>query len=140
MVESGYDGLSSFNNTFTYDASNHLVEIRYTSDKVLSEKRTLQYSGNVTEMIISNANNSILSKEITTFDLKKNILEEVKYIQDNVTQKSNYAYDPAGKRVEETKQNFGNFSYRRKYTYDAKGNVLKISEEKPLGKTYLAYL
>lgn len=140
LIESGYDGVSNFKNNFYYNDNNQLVDIDYTTDKVLTEKRTFVYSGNVTEMTITNGNHSELSKEISTYDVKKNIIEEVKYMQDHVAQKSNYAYDPSGKRIEETKQNYGNFYYRRKYSYDLMGNVLKISEEKPAGIVYDAYV
>ncbi len=140
LVESGYDGISSYKNNFIYNSNNQLIEITYTTDKVLTEKRTLKYSGNMKEMTISNINQSILSKEISTYDVNKNIIEEVKYVQDKISQKSDYSYDPSGKRIEETKQNLGNFLYRRKYSYDGKGNVIKILEEKPEGITYDAYI
>lgn len=139
ITESGFDGVSKFNNTFTYDSKNKLIEIKYTTDKVLSEKRSIQYEGNTTVMLINNAYNSTLSRELTTFDAKKNVIEEVKYIQDNVTQKANYTYDKDGNKVEETKQNYGNFAYRRKHSYDEKGNIVKITEEKPAGHIYIAY-
>lgn len=139
LVESGFDGVSTFSNTFSYDANVKLIEIKYTTDKVLSEKRSIQYEGNTTVMLINNAFNSTLSRELTTFDNKKNIIEEVKYIQDNVTQKSNYSYDKNGNKIEEAKQNFGNFAYKRKYIYDDKGNTIKITEEKPAGHIYIAY-
>ncbi len=140
VIESGYDGLSTYLNTFKYDINNMLTEINYTSDKVLTEKRSFIYSGNTTEMTVSNINQSILSKEISTYDLNKNLVEEVKYVQDKLAQKADYSYDPSGKRIEETKQKAGNFLYRRKYTYDTKGNVLKITEEKPEGSLFDAYI
>jgi YD repeat-containing protein len=130
IAESGFDGVSKFNNSFTYDANGKLSEIKYTTDSVLTEKRILKNTGNTIELMVINAANTIVSKEITTYDGKKNILEEVKYIQDNVTQKNNYAYDPKGKKVEETKVHFGKLAYRRKYVYDATGNLLQVTEEK----------
>jgi hypothetical protein len=130
IVESGFDGVSKFLNNFTYDGNGKLTEIKYTTDSILTEKRVIKNNGNAIELLILNATNNILSKEITTYDGKKNILEEVKYIQDNVTQKYNYAYDPKGQKVEETKVHFGKLAYRRKYTYDALGNLLQTTEEK----------
>jgi len=130
ILESGFDGVSKFNNTFTYDANGKLAEIKYVTDSVLTEKRIFKNTGNSVELTVVNNANTIVSKEITTYDGKKNILEEVKYIQDNVTQKYNYAYDPNGKKVVETKEHFGKLAYRRKYTYDATGNLLQVTEEK----------
>jgi hypothetical protein len=140
LTESGYDGVSSYTNAFSYNTDNQLIEITYTTDKVLTEKRTFKYSGNVTEMTISNNNQSIISKEISNYDVNKNIIEEAKYVQDKISQKSDYSYDPSGKRIEETKQNLGNFLYRRTFTYDSKGNVITINEEKPEGVKYDAYI
>jgi len=137
--ETGFDGVSYFANSFTYDTNNKLIEIKYTTDNTVTEKRIFKNSGNNTEMTVVGPTNTILSKEISTYDGKKNILEEIKYVQDNVTQKYNYSYDPAGKKVEETKQHFGNLAYKRKYIYDGAGNILKITEEKPAIKVYTAF-
>ena len=139
ISETGFDGVSNFANSFTYDTNNKLIEIKYTTDNSITEKRIFKNNGNNIEMTVIGPTNTILSKEISTYDGKKNILEEVKYVQDNVTQKYNYAYDPAGKKVEETKQHFGNLAYIRKYTYDVTGNILKITEERPAIKVYTAF-
>lgn len=139
ISETGFDGVSNFANTFIYDANNKLSQIKYTTDNAVTEKRIFKYTGNNSEMTVVSPTNTILSKEINVYDGKKNILEEVKYIQDNITQKYNYSYDPAGKKVEETKQHFGNFAYKRVYTYDGGGNILKITEEKPANKIYTAF-
>jgi YD repeat-containing protein len=138
-IESGFDGSSAFYNSFTYDPKGSLLEIKYTTDKTVTEKRVFKYSGNVTEMNVLSPSNTILSKEITTYDNKKNILEEVKYIQNDVTQKYNYQYNPQGKKIEESKINFGNLAYLRKYSYDKGGNMIKIMEKTPEGQEYVAF-
>jgi serralysin len=138
ILESGFDGVSKFLNTFTYDGNGKLTEIKYTTDSALTEKRIIRNKGNAIELTILNAANTIISKEITTYDGKKNILEEVKYIQDNVTQKNIYSYDPKGQKVEETKEHFGKLAYRRKYTYDAGGNLLQTTEEKEGVKSFIS--
>jgi len=138
-LESGFDGVSKFLNTFTYDANGKIFQIQYTTDSAITEKRIFKHNGNTTEMTVVNAANTILSKEITTYDGKKNILEEVKYIQDNIAQKYNYSYDPKGKKVEETKLHLGKLLYRRKYTYDASDNLLQITEEKEGIKPFIAF-
>lgn len=138
-LESGFDGSSSFYNSFVYDKTGNLQEIKYTTEKTITEKRVFKYNGNVTEMNVLSPTNVILSKEITTYDTKKNIIEEEKYVQNNVTQKYNYQYDPQGKKVEESKINFGNLAYLRKYTYNKQGNLLHISEQTPEGKEYTSF-
>ena len=90
-------------------------------------------------MKILNANNDIISREITTHDNKNNKLEEMKYIQENLTQKSNYQYNPQGKKVEETKENFGKLVYHRIYKYDNMDNLLQIIEENSDGKSFVSY-
>ena len=139
IVESGFDGASVFNNTFTYGANGKVSEIKYTSDKVLSEKRSFKYIGNTTEMSILSPANVLISKEISILDSKNNVLEETKYVQDNVAQRSNYAYDPSGKKLEETKESLGTLVYRRKYTYLPTGNLSQIAEEKVGVKNFISY-
>jgi len=139
IVESGFDGASTFNNTFAYDANGKVSEIKYTTDKLLSEKRVFKYTGNVTEMSIINPSNVVLSREISILDNKNNVLEETKYIQNNVAQKSNYTYDPTGKKLEEIKQNLGTLAYRRKFTYSPTGSLIQISEEKDGVKPFISY-
>jgi YD repeat-containing protein len=136
--ESGFDGSSRFLNIFLYDLSGRLSEIRYTTDKIQTEKRVFKHFGNKIEMNILNPTGMILSKEITTYDTDKNIIEEVKYIQDNPSQKSNYQYNNAGKKTEESKVSFGNLSYRRKYSYDLKYNLVQIIEFTAEEKSFTA--
>lgn len=139
LIESGFDGASVFNNIFSYDENSKVAEIKYNTDKALIEKRAFKYSGNTTEMSILNPANVVLSKEISILDSKNNVLEETKYIQNNVAQKSNYSYDPNGKRIEETKENLGTLVYRRKFTYSPTGNLVQINEEKPGQKPLITY-
>jgi YD repeat-containing protein len=137
ISESGFDGMSNFFNTFLYDNNGKLYEIRYTNEKILSEKRVFKHSDNKTEMNILNPTGTLLSKEITTYDNKNNIIEEVKYIQNNASQKANYEYNNSGKKIEETKVNFGNLSFHKKYNYDNQGNLLQVLEYTADGKSYI---
>jgi len=139
VVESGFDGASVFNNTFAYDPNGKVLEIKYTTDKSLSEKRTFKYSGNSTEMSILSPSDVVLSREISILDSKNNVLEETKYVQNNVAQKSNYTYDPTGKKVEEIKENLGTLVYRRRFVYSPTGSLVQISEEKPGIKPFITY-
>jgi hypothetical protein len=139
VVESGFDGASVFNNIFSYNENNKVSEIKYSTDKSLTEKRTFKYSGSTTEMSILSPSSVVLSREISILDNKNNVLEETKYIQNNVAQKSNYAYDPTGKKVEEIKENLGTLAYRRKFTYAPNGNLVQISEEKPGVSPFITY-
>jgi YD repeat-containing protein len=139
MGESGFDGMSHFLNIFVYDPAGKLSEIKYTTDKIVTEKRVFKYFDNKAELNILSPTNTILSKELTSYDTKENILEELKYIQGNVSQKFNYQYNINDKKIEETKVNFGNFSYRKKYVYENDGKLLQIIEETPENQTYIPF-
>lgn len=138
--ETGFDGANKFTNLFTYDGNGKISEISYKTDNVLTERRSFRHTGNIMEMIIYNANNVILSKETTKFDSKNNVMEETKYVQDNVMQKANYSYDNAGNKVEESKENLGKLAYRRKYTYNNQGKIIQITEEKEDVKPFISYM
>jgi YD repeat-containing protein len=131
-------GGTPFNNTFTYDGNGHLSEIRYTENKVLQERRVFKYSSNTLEMTILNPTGAITGKETTVLDGKQNVIENAKYIQDNIAIKSSYEYDQSGKKIEETKVKNGNLDNRTKYVYDSRGNITQIGEESN-NKTFIAY-
>lgn len=136
LAEIGFDGLSNFNNSFAYQ-NGQLSEIKYTTDNLLTEKRSFKYNGSQTDIVISNANDQILAKEVNIFDVKKNLIEEARYANQDVTQKKQYQYDPKGQVIEETKHQFGNFSYKKKYTYDANGNLVQVEDIKADGKSVI---
>jgi len=137
LNESGFDGSSNYSNNFIY-INGRLSEIRYTSDNLLSEKRSFKYSGSNTEIAIINANNSEIAKEVNLYDSKKNLIEEARYANKDITQKKQYQYDPKGQVVEETKERYGNFSYKKKYSYDKDGNLLQIEDISSDGKSIIS--
>jgi hypothetical protein len=137
-TEMEYNGSNYITKTFVYDASGKLSEIKYLTDNVLSEKRLFKNLGGKTEMSIVNIANTVTAKETTIFDGKNNVVEESKYLQDNETQKSNYSYDDAGKKLEEQQLKLGILVYKRKYTY-IKNEITQIIEERSNIKPYLAY-
>jgi hypothetical protein len=138
-TETEYNGSNVVIKTFAYDANSRLLEIKYTTDNVLTEKRLFKNMGTLSEMSIVNVANVVISKETTIFDGKNNVIEEAKYVQDNVTQKSNYEYDGNGKKVAESQTKLGSLVYRRKYTYSG-SNILQITEERNNVRPYTAFL
>lgn len=136
MTETGFDGASNFKNTFKY-LNDKLVEIRYTTDNILTEKRIFTYSGANTEIAIVGPDGKPLAKELNIYDSRKNLIEESRLADRDVTQKMQYQYDPQNQVVEETKHRYGNFSYKKKYTYDNSGNLLKVEDVKTDGKTVI---
>lgn len=137
LSETGFDGASNYVNNFIY-ANGRLSEIKYNSDNALTEIRKFQYNKNQTDIIITNATAQVVAKEVNVYDTNKNLVEEARYANQDVTQKKNYEYDPKGNIVEETKQQYGNFSYKKKYTYDKNSNLLKVEDVKADGKTVVS--
>jgi hypothetical protein len=133
LTETGFDGVSNYVNYFRYEGGK-LVEIKYTTDNLVTEKRAFKYDGANTEISILNADNQAIAKEVNIYDSKKNLIEESRFANQDVTQKKQYQYDVKGQVVEETKHRYGNFSYKKKYYYDGAGNLLKVEDIKADGK------
>lgn len=133
LVETGFDGAGNYVNKFEY-VNGRLNEIKYTNENIVTERRSFKYIDGQTEISILNSDNKPVAKEINIFDAKKNLIEESRLANQDVTQKMQYQYDPNGQMVEETKHRYGNFSYKKKYTYDNQGNLLKVEDIKTDGK------
>lgn len=133
MTETGFDGASNYKNTFTYKGDK-LSEIKYTTDNILTERRVFTYDGSNTEISIIGPDGKPLAKELNVYDSRRNLVEEARIADKDVTQKMQYEYDPKNQVVEETKHRYGNFSYKKKYIYDNTGNLLRAEDVKPDGK------
>lgn len=134
MSETGFDGASNYRNTFKY-VNDKLAEIVYTTDNFVTEKRLFDYNGVNTEISIVGTDGKPMAKELNIYDSRKNLIEESRLADRDVTQKMQYQYDPKNQVVEETKHRYGNFSYKKKYTYDTAGNLLKVEDVKADGKS-----
>ena len=132
-----YGGLP-FNNTFTYDSNGRLVEIKYTENKILNERRIFKSSGNSLEMTILSPTGSVTGKETFLIGSPQNPKCNEPNLLDNIGLKSNYEYDQSGKKIEETKVRNGNIDTRTIYSYDSNCNLLQINEETN-GKVLTSY-
>jgi hypothetical protein len=136
--ETGFDGASNYVNSFKY-VNGKLGEIRYTADNTLTEKRMFKYNNGTTEIVILGPDNKAIAKEINIYDSQKNLIEEARFANQDVTQKKEYQYDNQGLVVEETKHRYGNFSYKKKYIYDNSGNLLRVEDVKADGKIVVLF-
>jgi serralysin len=134
LSETGFDGSGNYSNAFSY-VNGKLSSIKYTTDNLVTEKRSFKYNGTQTEISIYSPDDKIIAKEVNIYDVKNNLIEEARYANKDVTQKKQYQYDPKGLVVEETKHQFGNLAYKKKYTYDNKGNLMQVEDIKPDGKS-----
>ncbi len=125
--ENGFDGASLYNNTYKYDAADKLIEISYTVDNALVEKRTLSYSGNKTIIKIFNASNVLTFSQENIYNAKGLLVEERK-LSDNggLVHTIGFQYNNVGNILEETKKRAGEkLDYQKLYVYDDANRPIK---------------
>jgi len=125
--EYGFDGATVYSNTFKYDANGRLTEIEYTIDKLLIEKRKLEYSGNKTEISVFDANNNLTFKQENTYNNKGLLLSEIRTGgTGNMVHSLNLNYNTAGDLMEEVKKREGDkLDYQKTYLYDSANRPIK---------------
>jgi hypothetical protein len=138
VTETGFNGAENFRNTFTYNSLGKLEAITYSVNNKTEEKRIYTYSGSASIINIYGAGLAMSSKLKMVYDSKGNVLEETLLnLDEKVTSKKNYKYNPTQQVIEEEKNQGGTLNYRLSYTYDQKGNLLNISEETTAIKKYV---
>lgn len=131
LMESGFNGVEDYKNSYRYDGLGNLVEIKYFVNGNLDEKRILEKNANVTLIKVYNFEDKFLYTITNTYDTDGNLLEEVKTEKDVEARKTNYEYDHEQNLNEEVKYFYGNFTYRQKFVYLAGGKLMEVMEEKP---------
>jgi len=76
--EFGFDGAKPYNNIFTYDANGRLIEITYTEEEIVVERRRMTYSGNRTEISVLNPSGSLMFRIVNTHNDRGQLLSEVR--------------------------------------------------------------
>jgi len=125
--ESGFDGATSYNNTFKYDDNGKLSEISYTVDNAHVEKRLLKHSGNKTEISIFDATNNLSFKQENTYHNNGMLLSEVKTGgKGNTVHTLNLQYNNSNDLTEEMKMRADNkLDYQKIYQYDSESRPIK---------------
>ena len=130
LMESGFNGAEDYKNSYRYDGSGNLVEIKYYLNNQLDEKRLLEKKGNITIIKVYDFNDGFKFTITNRYDNDGNLLEEVKTEKEVEARKTNYEYDSNQNLNEEVKYHFGNFTYRQKFIYK-NNKLVEVQEEKP---------
>ena len=125
--EYGYDGATSYNNTFLYNNDGKLSEIVYIVDNAVIEKRMLTYSGNKTDIQVFDAGNKLIHRQENTYNDNGLLLTEVKIgIQGNVIQTLDMQYNNVGDLTEEIRKRANDMlDYQKTYQYDRENRPIK---------------
>ena len=125
--EYGFDGATGYNNTFRYDDSGKLLEINYTIENALIEKRVFKYSGNKTEISIFDASNNLTFRQENTYNDKGLLVSEIRTGgKGNLIHSLNMQYNNAGDLTEEAKTLADNkLDYQKLYQYDSQNRPIK---------------
>jgi len=125
--EYGYDGATSYNNTFQYNTDGKLSEIVYTSDNTIIEKRKLSYRGNKTDIQIYDSSNKLTHRQENTYNDNGLLLTEVKIGgQGNVIHTLDMQYNNVGDLMEEIRKRANDMlDYQKNYQYDRENRPIK---------------
>ncbi len=139
--EYGYDGNAMYNNTYRYNDADKLIEITYTVDNVLVEKRKLNYLGNKTEIQIFDASNNLTFKQENTYDAKGMLISEIKAGgKGNIVHTLDLQYNKLGDLLEETKKRAGDkLDYQKLYYYDNANRPIKEETVNLDGTKYVSH-
>jgi len=138
VQESGFNGAENFKNNITYDPKGKPVQIIYSINDHLDEKRLYEYIGTVSIISIYKIGNVLSSKLKLVYDEKGNIIEETMYSMDNKElEKKILSYDNASRQIAEEKIKGGIFFYKLTNTYNFKGDILTVSEENTTDKKFV---
>ena len=118
--EYGFDGATAYSNAYKNDENGKPIEISYTIENVLIEKRVLKYSGNKTEISIYDSGNNLTFKQENTYNDKGLLVLEVKAgSKGNVVHSLNMQYNTAGGLMEEVRKRADDkLDYQKLYFYD----------------------
>ena len=138
--EHGFDGTAQFNNVFTYDANGRLTDITYTTNGVVTERRTFTHANNRTDVQVFDPRGSVIFRQVNTYDSNGLLLSEVRTdSQGGVIHNITMQYNNAGNMTEEVKRRANNvLEYQRTLTYDRNNRLTKIETANAGGAKFVA--
>jgi YD repeat-containing protein len=136
ISEWGFDGVSNYSNGFTLDGQGRTSEIKYHTDKILTEKREFKYGNQETTVHVTRPDGAITSRIQIKYTESGQVIEEARYLPDNtLVSKVSYKYDKNGNVLEESKYQYGRFQHRTRNIYDNSSNILEILKEDSAGES-----
>ena len=141
IKESGFDGNDRYNNAYTYDGSGRLIEIKYTENNAIKERRQFKYSGNKTEILIFNANDVLSGRQENTYNDLGLLLSEIRKNEQGVIVNSKIMqYDNLGNLLQETKKRANDkLDYQKTYQYDKNNRPVKEETTTTEGTVYISH-
>ena len=126
LKESGFDGAATYENIYRYEGGK-VVEIIYNSDKAVTERRQIKYSGNKAEISIFDKNDNLEFRQENTYNDKGMLISEIKTGgKGNIIHTLNLKYNTAGDLTEEIKKRADNkLDYQKNYQYDKDNRPIK---------------
>jgi len=139
--ESGFDGNDKYNNTYTYDGSGRLIEIKYTANNSIIERRQFKYSGNKTEIFVYNASDALSFRQENTYNELGLLLSEIRKNEQGVTiQSRNMKYNNLGDLIQEIKKRTNDkLDYQKVYQYDKSNRPIKEETTTLDGIVYVSH-
>jgi hypothetical protein len=138
ILETGFNGAENFKNTFSYGPTDKPLEIIYTINGVLDEKREYEYVGTTSIISIFKTGNVLASKVKLVYDERGNVIEETMFSMDNKElEKKTLSYDNDSHPIAEEKVRAGKFMYKLTNDYNEKGELLSVSEENTTDKKFI---
>jgi hypothetical protein len=137
--EYGYDGATSYSNTYTYNNAGKLSEINYTTNNNTVERRKLSYSGNKTDIQIFTGN-TLSFNQMNTYNAKGNVLSEIK--TDNAGKQVyalTYEYKNDVILMVETKKRGDIVEYQKFYQYDSANRPIKEETSNLDGAKFISH-
>ncbi len=130
LAEWGFDGLGNYRNTYSLDKDGKILEISFTTQNRLSEKRIFKHAAQETEITILNQGTIPSGKILLKYDRNNRLTEESETdTQGNILRKVTYTYNPVGQMIQETRFRGSNFAYSNNHRYNSRGQISEIEKE-----------
>lgn len=138
LEENGFDGSGNFHTIYSYNADGKPTNIVYRSNKIITEKRIYNHTGNTAIVEAFKGGTSLYAKIKLVYDEDNNILEETTLgLDGTVNDAKKYKYDENGLVITEEKFFKGNFIHRLIYEYDTNKRLINQYEETPDQKKFV---
>jgi hypothetical protein len=140
--EYGFDGATTYNNTYQYNSEGKLTNILYTLDNAPVEKRELSHSGNKTKIQIFGAGNVSTYVQVNTYNDNGLLVEEVKTSvgSGKVIHTLGFTYNSYGDLSEEVRKREGDvLDYKKTYAYNSANQPIKEETISVDGTSYISH-
>jgi YD repeat-containing protein len=130
LSEWGFDGLGNYRNNYILDNQGNILEIHFTVQNQLTEKRIFKYSGNQTDINILEKGVNPSGKILLKYNQDGKLIEDTETdAKGSMIRKVVYTYNTAGRLLTETRYRGTQLSYANNHQYNTKGLLVEIEKE-----------